>query len=262
MIRIFLLTGWLWTVVISLTACDAPHDNPFDPNSSAYQPIESPVSVNVSASSIHCTFWWIDDKYYLSITAEIEDPDGVDSVWVGMDELDQAESFNIGSLRPANRDSTLWLIELEEDTLMARSGWNLEALVGHRLSLLWKNETGTHKYNNHFHLKRVIYPIPDVSSPDYDTTLTTRTPIMEWQQFESDFNYTYSLKISHVSISNFETVIYQRLGIASDRTTHQVEAQLPLVNDPEFLYWIIEVVDDFGDIARSSEARFRIIEDE
>jgi len=230
-----------------------PHDNPYDPASPNYHPPADTVApVHASAGSIHFGDWVVDDRFWLSVTAQFTPAVHPDSVWTMLD------STRVSRLQQSDSDSRVWLTESEEPEIYANTGGRIEMLVGYPLTLRWWVSGGDSATSAPFYLKRVIYDLPAVQFPDYDTTLTTRQPHLRWDPYYDDFKYTFTVEVTKVTATNFRQTVFRATGISPDSLGCQVTTNLPLVQDPEFLYWTIGVVDDFGNTARSLEARFNV----
>lgn len=212
---------------------------------------DNPADVSVSAFSIHKRSWTSFDYYAIAVEATIIDPDTVDLVWV------RADTLNIGS--PLNRipGSNSWYGEFQDTDLADE---RLGTLIGVPLSLHHLDKAGFHCVTEPFNIARIIYDAPVIVSPDVDELVDTLSPVLTWENFSADYDFTYSLEIIHVTQASGDTLIYRKEGLSPQLTTHYVET--PLTAEREFLVWTISVVDNFGDISTSYEARFRIETDE
>ena len=212
-------------------------------------PRDRPAVEAAHASSLYLASWASLPWFGLELTASIADSDGVDSVWVCLEDQNVAELLSMG-------DGLHWRNQIHESHL---PGGLLGNLVGHPLTLHHLDGAGFTTSGEPFRLARVIYVEPEVDSP-FSDTLDTRQPRLQWERYITDFNFTYAIEIVHVSESSFRTVVYRDSLINPDSTGHQVTIRLP--DQPELLYWTVSVVDDFGDLARSREAVFWVSDGE
>jgi hypothetical protein len=107
-----------------------------------------------------------------------------------------------------------------------------------------------------FSLVRVPDRAPEYLSPQPDDTVASRSPRLEWVAYDAGFEHTYTVEVWHVPAGDPDRAVrvYQRAGISSDSTGHNVEAEL--TDQPLFLYWMVSAVDEFGDRAVSLESKF------
>ncbi len=246
------------TVTLLLFSCNAPHDNPFDPKSPNYEMLEEPIVFDAEATSMHFRLSaWLEDFYWLTLTAQFDNPELIDSIWVKVDTLELGKWNSIGI------SNSGWLQEIYENDLYDQFGILLEGLVGHEMRLFCKDMDGVVTISDPFSLKRIVNLIPTTISPNLaDTTLINNHPTLIWEQYIADYNITYAVEIIHVANSGFPSVVYNFNGINSADTTHTVEDALQAVTGEAFYYWTLKVVDDFGNVARSLETQFRIVQDE
>jgi len=198
----------------------------------------------------------IDDQYWLFINAQFDDPDTVDSVWVVKDTL------WLGMLSPTGSDNPTHMLEINENSLYDQHGLILQNIVGHDLIIHFTTDDGDTLSSDLFTLKRVLNNIPVAIEPNYNSVLTESNPTLIWDSYDAEFNFLYGVEITHVAASGFRSLIYDQSGISSSDTSHTTSEPLQVVEDPSYYYWTLKVIDDFGNIARSLEAQFRIVEDE
>lgn len=205
----------------------------------------------VTARSSHIAWWGLPDQVSLDVSAAIADSDGVDSVWVVQDTLFIASLLSLG-------DGLRWSREVMDSALPSGS---VESLVGHPLSLYHHDMAGFSCLDTTFTIVRVIEDFPQTYAPAADSLITQdQDLVLEWLSYNAFFNFTYAVEIIHMSESYVPTKVYEDSLISSETYTHEVTAEL--TTDPSFFLWTVTVVDEFGNRARSREAKFRIIDGE
>ena len=208
------------------------------------------AEITVAAKSIHHASWGSLPYFALEINATINDSDGVDRVWIKFRDVE------IGSLLPV--DDQNWRGHFPESNL---NGFRLGEFIGHPFTLHHLDSAHFVGISEPFHLARVIYDVPVTISPDNFELLDTNRPVLEWEFYETDFSYNYKVEIWHVPEETSEGVlVYQFENISSEFNTHPVDQLLP--TEPQYLFWTITVIDEFGNEARSLTASFRILEDD
>ncbi|MCF7809440.1 hypothetical protein K9N50_00480 [bacterium] len=244
----------LFLMVILVSSCEAPHDNPFDPLSPDYETPDTPdttTTVEVTARAINYDSYGPLAVHALDIEAVIIDSNGVDHVWVRLDTIE------IGTLQSG---ATLhrWFKRIDE-TLLPNNG--LGDLIGYPLTLFYVNGNGRVSDGVEFQLYRVIYDVPQTFFPNNDTLLNINQPELIWEPYDADFSFTYSVNILHIAEGSTEGIpVYSYDEIPMDSTSHKVENNL--TSAPYFLVWTVTVIDEFGNEARSLTANFRIDSDE
>jgi hypothetical protein len=208
-----------------------------------------PGAVTVQANSIYITQWSGLDRIELEITATIADSDTVDHVWV------EFEGEEVGILSPVG-DGLTWRKRFGEGLL---PGANIEAFVGHPLSINYYDRAGFQSKDATATLVRIIRSEPEWISPAPNDTVSTTRPLLSWTPFDAEFDFSYSVEIWHVPQSDPDDpqLVYSVNGISSAQNEHQVLTDLP--TDLLFLYWTLIVEDEFGNRSVSLESNFRII---
>ena len=235
--------------------CQAPRDNPFDPLSPSYRPSDPPGAIITGeARSIRLAQWGEPPNWdELEISATIIDSNGVDSVWVMLDDV------NIGILEPNRNevpwDEASWINSFHDEVLIGK----IATVIGHPITVNVLDSDGFTTKGEPFFLTRLIDDPPVTFSPVNDEVVS-RLPTMEWEPYFTDFSYTFSIQIVHVPESFIEKIVYKHTDIGFEETTHTV--QDTLTASPRFLYWTVSVIDEFGNEARSLEAKFRVTDNE
>ena len=204
------------------------------------------AEVFTAANSIHHASWGSIPYFALEIDVTVNDSDGVERVWVEFGEME------IGSLQRVNNLN--WNGHFPESNL---NGYRLGEFIGYPFTLHHLDSAHFVSVSESFYLARVIYDAPIIVSPDNYELLQSDLPLLEWESYEADFSYSYKVEIWHLPEEASEGVlVYQVENISSEFTIHQVDE--PLSSEPQYLFWTITIVDEFGNEARSLTASFRI----
>lgn len=202
--------------------------------------------ITAEAKSIRLSNWGAPfDWIGLVIEATVSDSDGVDSV-----RAYQGQTL-LCVLSPRNGGME-WSCETPYYDLPNSS---VEALIGRPLTIRCLDLAGYAVDSEPFFLRRVIDETPFVEFPELDT-LVVNTPKLTWQWYEVNFDFTFSLQIVHISETYIPTLVFSDSLIHPDTTSYSILEPLPSTS--RYLLWTISVIDEFGDEARSSEARFRV----
>jgi len=205
-------------------------------------------TIEAWANSFHQAEWEGLDYYELQLNALIDDPDGVDSVWVIIADTMQCKLL-------LDQDELLYNLQIPQSQLPGRS---LERLIGYPIWLYYRDRARFLASSQPFYLIRVIYIPPETIYPAYTDTLVPNPPQLIWQPYYADFKFTYAVEIVHVSSNFTYTLWFRREGISADSTSLNVGNALPTY--PLFLYWTVSVVDEFDNRAASLQARFQVSE--
>ena len=180
--------------------------------------------------------------YFFHFDAQVDDPDGlsdVDSVSVTVDELEFTTTLILES--NTNRFSiTLFPEEINESSL--------EALVGKETIFIVSDKQGSKTESIPDHLVRIIHPSPSTVSPD-DRDLVNSSPPLIWNVFSAPYVFTYAVEVSaYPSVWS-----WSQEGLPATDTTVTVSDTL----DSRWSYfWVVSVVDEFGNFSQSPLVEF------
>ncbi|HTR81320.1 MAG TPA: carboxypeptidase-like regulatory domain-containing protein [Bacteroidota bacterium] len=186
--------------------------------------------------------WWPSPEYFADVTADVSDPNGVadlDSVWFTVDSVTFPMSY---SLTDKNWQLTVTSYDLPSN--------NLEWLVGKSLTIVAKDRSGSLGVGDPFYVTRTIEQEAAPASPPIGDT-TSGSPVFQWTAPDVRFVYTYSLSVVYVA-SGTETPVWSQDNIGNHLLSYQYPSTLPQGN----YSWTIEVVDEYGNYARSKESSF------
>lgn len=208
------------------------------------------ASVQFTHRTSHIAWWGIPSQISLELHALINDSDIVHSVWV------QDGTDTLFTLSPLNESptNTIWHAEIFEYQIEDET---FQPLIGKTLSLWHSDGEGFTTMDTTFHIVRVIDFAPRTVSPSSDS-LATPNPgfFLHWESFNAFYNFTYSIEIFHMSETFVPTRVLSDSLLQFDQTSYQVNRML--TEEAGFFLWNVSVVDEFGNRARSREARFRV----
>ncbi|MBC8203905.1 MAG: hypothetical protein H8E87_00170 [FCB group bacterium] len=237
------MTLWL-IILITISGCDIPRDNPFDPKAYNYgiqNPIEPELPV-LQITSFHSLQWFpFEDIYSMEILvsgASAETADSADLVYT------DTVFFAL------NRSGSIWRQSLESSDFASE---NLFDLIGVQLYAYLYYGTNIVVATEGACLYRIIEDIPETVRPT-GGELAPPAPELQWEPAEALFNFTYTLKINHYAASGFITEVAAIENIPRDSTSYQYSDSLAAGS----YYWTIAIVDIYNNISRSREAAFTV----
>ncbi|MFN3822244.1 MAG: hypothetical protein ACK4OO_07910, partial [bacterium] len=177
-------------------------------------------------SSLYQASWVPPDRIEFQAFASLDDPDGVDSVWVTL------ENSYLGSLK-RDQLTNLWSFSTPENNL---PGGNLEGILGHPFYIGYRDLAGFTRWSEPLYVVRIITIPPQLISPTNDS-LISNPILLKWESYSALFTFTYSVEIVHVSTSFAYTLWYRRDDIPSDSTSWRVGITLP--STPLFYFWTV-----------------------
>ncbi|HMB92754.1 MAG TPA: carboxypeptidase-like regulatory domain-containing protein [Rhodothermales bacterium] len=206
-----------------------------------------PIFNEVAVRSLHISRWWPeDDLFFLEVTAEVSDADGLidlDRVWLDVPDLGFTVPLEARSEGQFDQIITA-------DSLPAS---NPQALLGRPLFLLAQDREGVMTQSNALQLARIIEETPVATSPKDRVLLTDNRPLFTWDPFVNRFPFTYRIDIFRTEV-NRDVLVTQQDGFSMNTTTFQLQTSL----ETGEYFWTVAVVDGFGNESRSKEAGFRV----
>lgn len=185
-----------------------------------------------------------DQTFELNVQAKISDLDNdIDSVKVfnGQLGLDRKLSYNITQ---NYFEKTLNTTDLNVSDLEEVIGLDFNIIVYDRFKNNFNIGSGR--------VTRVIKTPIVIISPSNSDTVTAH-PTLSWQKFNPGYPFTYSVEVYTNDFANSQIVDSQK-GISSDSTSYYVKNSL----QPRDYYWVLWVVDQFQNRARSKPATFTV----
>ncbi len=185
-----------------------------------------------------------DQTFQLNILAKISDRDNdLDSVKVVNDQLSLNKKLiydiSLGSFEISLSTNNMNISDLEEVI-----GLDFNIIVYDRFKNVYN--IGSNK------VTRVIKTPIVVQSPA-NSEVVNSNPILIWQRFRSGYPFTYTAEVYTNDFANSQLVVSQK-NISSDSTSYFVKNTL----QPGDYYWVLWVVDQFQNKARSKPATFTV----
>ncbi|MBL7074556.1 carboxypeptidase regulatory-like domain-containing protein [candidate division KSB1 bacterium] len=207
-----------------------------------------PVFLETGVASIHISTWIsLDDIYEAEFQARVTDPDGVndiDSVFVRVDGIGLEVPLGM------NMDG-YFQTTLNAQDLPHRS---LEDLLGQPVIFLARDQVGHYTLSDPMYLVRIIEETPRTISPNQDTVGTQ--PLLVWEPLYLPYDFSYTVEV-YQDIGLGYLWVWGTDNIPSSVDTIRVTQSL---QSGFFHYWVVWVVDGFGDRSRSKEAAFNVEE--
>ncbi|MFQ5707126.1 MAG: carboxypeptidase-like regulatory domain-containing protein [bacterium] len=206
-----------------------------------------PAFNDFSVISCHFNRWWPQtDLFLLEITAQIDDPDGLNDVQLVQVEI--AEMAFVDTLT-ATQTPGIFKAQIRESKL---SGGNLHAVLGRKIVLKAHDNAGFTNVSQPKFLARVVDKVPEFDSP-IGVTLQSSRPELKWKPMTLPFAYTFSVEVVRIDF-NINTLVWALSDIDPAITSVTVPDSLVSGN----YFWTIAAIDEFGNWSRAKEASFNI----
>lgn len=235
-----------------LHACNAPHDNPLDPESPFYANSEDvKAELGGRVRSLHTARLFPTIDSYAALVEAWAPPDmSMESVWVSFDYREPL------ALRRASQDTSdlqVWKTSLVPSYLSAGTGINdpqMQAVAGKPFFIGFMTQNGDEIELDPVYMFRVILETPQLVTPQgRDTTFVT--PVLEWESFHAPFEFQYLATVWR-NEAEFEVQIWNSDSLTPDTSQVMVDIPLPTGN----YYWTLFVIDTYGNYSRSKEGEF------
>ena len=222
--------------------CQAPHDNPFDPESSRYRPPVAEPAVSVRIRSIHISRSFPTTDTY-TVSAELYGPDAdrVDSAWAGY------KNFPAEVMR-WDSSLTVWVTNFG---LPYYDAANIQSFVGHPFTFTARCCGRIYTFGPKY-LFRAIVDVPQLTLPADNDTVDSQ-PTFSWPVFEAGAVFdSFSYLVTVINDSG-DTLWNQSFP------SSVLSARIPSVLPDRLYQWTLTVADEFANTSRSKERRFRVI---
>jgi hypothetical protein len=239
-----------------LPGCEAPRDNPLDPRSPNYQepgpPLDTPADFNLfQIRTRHLPedpALSQEEQILARAEALVEDPDGVASVHLEIgDTLRFEMSYDpVSGLHSYNFNPNQF-------------GQTIFDYIGTPFYAIAYDDEGHVTRSEKEQIVRVIEQVPEILEPKtVGATPDTAglSPLLLWREFPSRFPVTYTVAIRNLQAS----IVFLREGVprvsAQGDTVDSLRLTSSLTDGAQY-YWIVTVVDQFGNESSSRAAIFR-----
>jgi len=210
-----------------------------------------PVFRQTVLQTHHISRWWpSDDLYYLTASTEIEDGDGtndIDSVWVEISA--GAEVFPLDRMDQDGYFSA----EITEQDLDVSS---LYALQGKVIRMYCLDQVGNLSESENLFLPRIIEQIPALLYPTELASVGESPLSFTWEALYPGFPFTQKIEIYQINAGVYNK-IYEFTDLPNDAAEFTFEGHF----DQGDYFWVLYMIDEFGDSCRSKEGAFRVIQD-
>jgi hypothetical protein len=207
-----------------------------------------PIITRVMLSSHHISRWWpSDDLYYLTAAAEIGDPDGsadIDSVWM---EIQAGQ--DVFALERTGQNGT-YEVSVTEQELSVPS---LYYLQGKPIIVYCRDLLENIGHSDKMYIPRIIEETPGLVSPTALEEVGSAPITFEWEPVFPGFSYTFRLEIYQINLGVYNK-IHEFTQLPPGSRTFTFEQPL----DAGDYFWVLYIIDDFGDSSRSKEGAFRV----
>ena len=231
----------------------APVDTLFQVTAGAITELELalpglPTFNGVRLNSVHLSRWFPppEELFSLELQAEVNDKDGVldiDSLWLTIPSLNFSEQV-FAQVEPG-----LYVQSVSAEQLPV----SIESVIGQEVRIKAKDRSGIENESDPVTLFRVIDDIPLALEPDNLEVQADSLPTFSWAQVDIAYPFTFRVDVVR-SNQNIETIVQTIENIPASQLSIQATTPIP----PGDYYWVISIVDEFGNRSRSREAGFRI----
>ena len=209
-----------------------------------------PVVKKIMLQTHHLSRWWpSDDLYYLTIATEIEDADGtndIDSVWT---------EVPVGSTSfPLTRVdfNGIFTTSIVSQELSLPS---LYYLQGKPIIVCCRDFVGNKTQSEKVYISRIIEQVPELIFPTGLANIDNGLLTFIWETLYLEFPFTLKIEIFQITLG-----VYNKLYEFSDLPPDANEFTLSEPLDEGDYFWVLYIIDEYGDSSRSKEGAFRIIQ--
>ena len=205
-----------------------------------------PFLVDADLRTFHLSRWWPppQDQYWLDISIQASDPDGVadvEAVFLEIPVVDLVDTLQFEQGR--------YIVQLRENDI----GQSVRAIAGHNINIIIRDQAGEESVFQGQRASRFIVENPVAESPSEYGTASSNPPLYTWSLAQANFPYTYLVEINEVN-ANITTLVQTITNIPSDSLSVTGIDPLPIGQ----YSWTVTIVDEFGNRSRSREATFFI----
>jgi len=131
---------------------------------------------------------------------------------------------------------------------------SIQDLLGRNLYIEARDRSGAVQRGSDTHVVRIVEAIPETVFPQTTSDIVTVPFTLQWQPLTLPYAFTWRIEVFFVPAPGLEQPLPPVNSIPSSETELTVSAVLPAGN----YAWRVSAVDQFGNLARSREAGFRL----
>jgi len=188
-----------------------------------------------------------DDLYSLKIEAEVDDNDGVNDIQLVIYQIEQ-QNFQ-DTLMPTTTPG-LFSIQRSAGDFPTRS---IHRLVGYPFQFIVLDSPGAQVKSLPQYISRIIETIPELTEPISLATISSFPIFFRWQPVFLPYKFTFKIEIYRIDFG-IPSLIFGQSGIPENATEFQYDIQLTAGD----YFWVLYIVDEFGNSSRSREGAFRV----
>jgi len=203
---------------------------------------------NISLTTSHITHWFPpDDIYSMQVETVGQDGDGngdIESVWLKIDQYNFSDT-----LQQTAPGSNIFRGQISAPELPIN---NLNELIGKPFRFFIKDLPGFTNSSLPQYISRIIEETPQLISPVGLTIISSDTINFKWQAI-IDIHFPFAQKIEIYSV-DLGLKVDEMSNINSDASEYLYTK--PFSNGD--YYWVLYIVDEFGNRSGSKEGSFRV----
>ncbi len=207
-----------------------------------------PTISNAKITTHHISRWWpSQDTYFIEVNAQMQDFDGTGEIKTVYFDV-PALAFS-DTLTPAAFNGQYQRVFLE-NRLPLNSMYELEGKV---CTLSCRDSVGNDSVVEELFAARIIDTTPIVVSPAALDTVRSFPADFTWKPVQVAYPYHFRIEIYQINFGLY-TLIYEADEIAASQTQFTLNQSLSAGD----YFWVVYIVDEFGDTSSSKEGAFRV----
>lgn len=205
-----------------------------------------PQITKTKLTTHHVSRWFpVEDVYYMEIGATVYDFDGlgdINSVYYKIPSIGFADTLKSGIV-PGLYSTLVYEEDFPVNTL--------SSLIGKEFIFYAEDEPGTLVTSEKHFITRIIEEIPTLTSPVQMEEVSGSPITFYWGNIFLPFEFTFKIELFRIDINMF-TKIDEIVDIPSNSNSFSYNSGLTAAD----YYWILFIVDEFGNSSRSKEGAF------
>ena len=207
-----------------------------------------PAFESITVNSHHVSRWFpAEDFYYLAVSVNVSDLDGtneLDSVKIDIPSIGFTDTlFSTGA-------NGLYQQTIFENQMPVQTMRSLEGIPMH--FICW-DRVNNKTLSSDKYIPRIVQDVPVIISPTALQVINNFPTEFSWEQIFLEYDFNLKIEIYQINIGIFSKV-REYNNILPNTATFMVNQSLP----PGDYFWVIYIVDEFGDTSSSKEGSFRV----